>query len=369
MSLYAISDVAELHRHLYAAMQLEHATIPPYLTALYSIRPGTNTEAYHIIRAVAVEEMLHLTLVANILNAVGGTPDLSLAGFVPQYPAYLPDGETDFQVDCQRFSREAIETFLRIERPASLAHPGAETRRGSRRHGALMATQTGEGEEHFFSIGEFYKAIEEGLERLHAQMGDALFCGDPARQITPDYYYSGGGGIIPVTDMASARAAIELISEQGEGTTEHIFDEEGEIAHYYRFQQLVLGRYYREGDVHDHPTGGPVAVDWDAVYPIKANARLTDYAPGSELRATVERFNTDYRRFLSLLTRAFQGEPGLFIEAVGDMFRIKELFYLIMRNPLDDGSGLHAAPTFDVGPDRGMPGQETRKREIEGAPA
>lgn len=42
---------------------------PPYLTALYSIPPGTNSEAYHILRAVVVAEMLHLTLAANILNA------------------------------------------------------------------------------------------------------------------------------------------------------------------------------------------------------------------------------------------------------------------------------------------------------------
>ncbi|MFN4089492.1 MAG: ferritin-like domain-containing protein, partial [Alphaproteobacteria bacterium] len=71
MTRYAIRDVASLHRHLYAAMQLEHATIPPYLTALYSIHPGTNREAWHVIRTVAVEEMLHLTLVGNVMNAVG----------------------------------------------------------------------------------------------------------------------------------------------------------------------------------------------------------------------------------------------------------------------------------------------------------
>lgn len=369
MSLYAITDVAGLHRHLYAAMQLEHATIPPYLTALYSIRPGTNTEAYHIIRAVAVEEMLHLTLAANILNAVGGTPDLTQIGFVPQYPAFLPDGETDFQVDCRGFSREAIETFLRIERPAGLAHPGATTRHRKRRHGALLAAHTGDGEEHFFSIGEFYKAIEQGLERLHAEMGDLLFSGDPARQIAPDYYYSGGGAIIPVTDMASARAAIELISEQGEGTTEHIFDEEGEIAHYYRFQQLILGRYYQQGDIRDRPTGGPVEVDWNSVYPIKPNARLSDYKPAGHLRAAVEGFNTEYRRFLGLLTRAFQGEPELFVDAVGDMFRFKEMFYQIVRHPLEDGSGLHASPIFDVASEPTSLEAGVRALATEGAPA
>ena len=54
MSLHHINDLAALHRHLEAAMQLEHATLPPYLMALYSIRPGTNSSAYQVLRAVAV---------------------------------------------------------------------------------------------------------------------------------------------------------------------------------------------------------------------------------------------------------------------------------------------------------------------------
>ncbi len=131
MSAPKITTREQLHHYLYAAMQLEHATIPPYLTALYSIRPGTNADAYHVLRVTAVEEMLHLTLAANLLNAVGGTPDLTKPGFVPEYPAYLPDGESDFQVSRRRFSKEALETFLSIERPrkapsesARLVHRG-----------------------------------------------------------------------------------------------------------------------------------------------------------------------------------------------------------------------------------------------------
>ena len=45
MCLTHITTREQLHQYLYAAMQLEHATIPPYLTALYSIRPGTNADA------------------------------------------------------------------------------------------------------------------------------------------------------------------------------------------------------------------------------------------------------------------------------------------------------------------------------------
>ncbi len=351
MSLHRISDLTGLHRHLHAAMQLEHATIPPYLTALYSILPGTNTEAFDIIRAVAVEEMLHLTLVGNLLNAVGGKPDLSSAGFVASYPAKLPDGEDDFAVDCQRFSPEAIETFLKIERPASLnhGHEGGRTVKRARHASAISASHAGpDAEEQFFSIGEFYKAIADGLDRLHSEMGDALFSGDPAHQIGPEYYYSGGGGLIAITDLATAKAALDLIAEQGEGVTDSIFDDDGEIAHYYRFQQLILGRYYQIGDTRDAPSGGVVPVDWESVYPIRTNARLDDYQIGSDLRTVAEEFNKTYAGFLDRLTSAFNGAPSEFIPAVGDMFHIKDLFYRLMRQPIESSSAECGAPTFEI---------------------
>jgi hypothetical protein len=203
-------------------------------------------------------------------------------------------------------------------------------------------------EEHFFSIGEFYKAIEEGLDALHAEHGDALFCGDPRLQVTGEYYYSGGGALTPVTDLPSAKEAIRLISEQGEGYEGGIFDGEGEISHYYRFEQLLLGRYYRPGDDYGNPTGGVVPVDWDAIYPIKANCKLADCPAGSELYRVAEAFNGEYAAFLGLLTRGFRGEPEVLIQAVGDMFRLKDTITQLMRQPLAGLGSLHAAPTFQM---------------------
>jgi hypothetical protein len=372
MSLHHITTVAELQRHLEAAIQLEHATIPPYLTALYSIRPGTNAEAFNIIRVVVVEEMLHLTLAANLLNAVGGTPDLTAKGFVPDFPAYLPNGETDFQASLQPFSKAAIHNFLQIERPAKSAHHesleveplesgdvavlerdrprrGAATlKRPAAKAGLRAARVDDDAEEHFFSIGEFYKAIEEGLDALHAEHGDALFCGDPRRQVTGKYYYSGGGELTPVTDLASAKAAARLIAEQGEGYEGGIFDCEGEISHYYRFEQQLLGHYYQPGDDYGKPTGGAVPVDWDAIYPIKANCKLADYPAGGDLYRAGEAFNREYAAFLGLLTRGFRGEPEVLIQAVGDMFRLKDMIYQLMRQPLGGAGSHHAAPTFEM---------------------
>jgi hypothetical protein len=349
-----IKTLDDLHGYLHAAMQLEHATIPPYLMALYTIHPGTNSDAYHVIRVVVVEEMLHLTLAANLLNAVGGKPDLTRAGFVPQYPTALPDGETDFKVDVQRFSRAAVETFLKIERPGKAPHEEARVRRKPRGpHTRLAAATHADGEMHFYSIGEFYEEIRRGIASLHAQAveaGKTLFVGDPRRQAGPEYYYSGGGTLIAVTDLETATEAIRLISEQGEGLGGRIFDTEKELAHYYRFQQLLLGRYYQAGDTHDHPTGPPLKVDWDAAYPVKTNARLDDYPEGSELRAAAVEFNEFYGDFLTLLTEAYTGQPNLLLEAVPYMFRIRDKLVRLIHNPIPGVEGVNAAPTFDINP-------------------
>ena len=60
-----------LHELLQAAVELAAPVIPPYLCALYSMHPTGNERAKLIIRSVVVEEMLHMILAANVLNAVG----------------------------------------------------------------------------------------------------------------------------------------------------------------------------------------------------------------------------------------------------------------------------------------------------------
>ena len=348
MALPRITTVESLHEYLHAALQLEHATIPPYLIALYSIHQGTNLDAVMVIRVVAVEEMLHLTLAANVLNATGGTPDLTGPDFVPSYPAYLPDAEDDFAVDLQRFSQDAVETFLNIERPAAAPEEEARVVEHHNPRSALLAAP-GEESMRFYSIGEFYEEIRRGLEHLHGELGDGLFSGDPNSQITPDYYYSGGGEVIPVTDLASASAALELIAEQGEGHGGGIFDEEGEISHYYRFEQLKLGRYYQPGDEAGSATGPELSVDWDAVYPVKTNCVLDDLRDDPDLHAGAAAFNARYADFLGLLTRAYTGEPGLLVDAVTEMFRLRDGMLTLIRYPMPGSDGTTAAPTFEVG--------------------
>lgn len=346
-----IKTLDQLKHYLYLAMQLEHATIPPYLTALYSIKFGTNPDATQILRVIAVEEMLHLTLAANILNAVGGKPDLTQNGFVPRYPTRLPDGETDFEVSLLPFSKAALQTFLQIERPAMLQTGKKRLlqKTATMAHRELRLVPPDNPDLYYYSIGEFYQAIEHGIAFLeneaHAN-NTTIFTGDPARQITSEFYYSGGGNLIPVYDLKSAQAAIKLIITQGEGETHNPYSDEGELSHYYRFMQLDLGRYYQPGD-KEAPTGPKLTVDWSAVQPMTPNLKLDQLPAKSVLHQRAVDFNQQYADFLAVLTRAFDGQPRVLLEAVPMMFRFRDRAVELLRNPVA-GLQTNAGPTFEM---------------------
>src|ERR1700720_2412111 len=78
---------ADLCTLLQNALRLEHATVPPYLTAAYSLKVGTiNNTVRNMILQVAVQEMLHMAIVANVINAVGGRPRFADPTLIPTYP-------------------------------------------------------------------------------------------------------------------------------------------------------------------------------------------------------------------------------------------------------------------------------------------
>jgi hypothetical protein len=342
--LRPITSLADLRTHLQWAIELEHATIPPYLCALYSLDATRNAEAAEVVQSVFVEEMLHLTLAANLLNAIGGRPVLDAPHLLPGYPRTLPHGDRSLQIELLPFGERALDGFLRIEQPSP---PGAEP----------------EGDR-YETIGQFYAAIESGLRHLCEALGeDAVFSGDPERQITTAYPYGGSGRIVAVRDLASALQALTEVVEQGEGSGQSdVWDgdhqmfhaDRDEVAHFYRFEELRLGRRYQQGDTRSSgPTGKAVAVDWDAVRPMRPNPRVADSPPLSEVRVAQDAFNAAYCTLLALLEQAFNGDPSMLGTATGAMFGLKAQALSLMA--LESGDGYAAGPTFEfVAPeDRG----------------
>ncbi|GAA0383034.1 hypothetical protein GCM10009530_37310 [Microbispora corallina] len=334
-----IDTLDSLREHLQWAIELEHATLPPYLCALYSLDPERNPEAVDVVGSVFAEEMLHLALAANLLNAVGGRPRLDTPRMLPPHPRTLPHGDPSLELSLVPFGAEALEMFLRIEQPAP---PGA--------------VAEGDG---YATIGQFYDAIEQGLRHLCDRLGEReVFSGDPARQVNAGHFRHTAGRLIAVDGLDSALAALEEIVEQGEGTGHgDVWDgdrdvfhpDRDEVAHYYRFQELKAGRRYRRGDTPDSgPTGEAISVDLAGVRPMRRNPRLTDHAPGSAIRTAQEEFNHTYCAVLHLLEQAFNGSPRLLAVATGAMYALKAQAQALLRMP--DEGGTTAGPTFEYVP-------------------
>lgn len=351
----AVNSLHSLRRHLDWAIQLEHATLPPYFCALYSIMPDSNRESRNVILSVMMEEMLHMALAANVLNAIGGRPNLDRTSFLQPYPANLPHSDHSLRVPLSRFSPATIETFMRIEKPGS---EGVDAE-----------------EDHYHSIGQFYRAIEAGLIALCADLGeDVVFSGDPSRQVTAEILnYGGAGRMIAVGDLASALTAIDEIEEQGEGLKhQEIWDgdrdmfhpDRDEVAHYFRFMEIAQGRSFCRGDSpQSGPSGDSFEVDWDAVYPMRDNPRAADYPDGSAARAKMDAFNQTYWDMLRALELAFNGNPESIQGPISQMFQLATLARELMQTPTGDGSTT-AGPSFEYMPPQIAPQADERGYRI-----
>ncbi len=89
-----ITDLASLREALQKAIELEHATIPPYLAAYYTLsETGAGPQqARKRLRRIFRQEMEHMRLACNVLNAIGGKPRIGGPDFMPHYPGPLPMG-------------------------------------------------------------------------------------------------------------------------------------------------------------------------------------------------------------------------------------------------------------------------------------
>ncbi len=334
---------------LQKAIELELAAIPPYLTAYYSIHPEANREAAAIIKSVIMEEMLHITLAANVLIATGAEVSLREDN-IPHYPLMLEfeDGETnrdrEFEVDLAPFSKETLDVFMQIELPGWQPEDDWLSPKGNFKV---------EG----YTIGRFYEVIRSELQDLCEKYGEEeVFCGDPANQINESYYLSGKGVPVVVKDLESASSALDEIVEQGEGTApgdeerKLVFKADEELAHYYRFSEVFHGKFYKEGDdLHQPPTGEDLPVDFEAVYPVKINAKSGDYEEGSELWELNNEFNRLYSNMLLQLEEAFNGNPNLLYTAITTgMKGLNPVAAKIVALPIPgDKKGLHGTPTFE----------------------
>ena len=250
-----IPTIEELRSQVQLAVLIEHYTIPAYLYPLYSIKDGTNQEISEIILSVVIEEMLHLSVAANILNAIGGQPNFESPSNIPKYPSKFPGNvQPALTLRLSPLSLELItDMFMRIETPESLTSRESYTR----------------------TIGGFYTELLESMWHLETEKqkkNETIFTGNPARQVQldlPDHI------MVPkIENFDEAKKAIEDIIIEGEGYETKPINHHKRLAHYYRFAEIAHGKKLLEQPNGDWNYTGEFLPAYQAPYKL-LNSSLT----------------------------------------------------------------------------------------------
>jgi hypothetical protein len=270
-----------LRQHLQDAVELELFTIPLYTTAWFSII-DPKSDAGQLLYSIVKEEMLHLELICNVLNAVGGEPVLTGAS-APLYPTNIPYRKPTVVLHLGPVSLIQIATFMAIEFPSFIDLESDVSPAPS-----------------YDTIGELYTAMDRGLRTVNR------FPGSPDRQVLGNFFIAGEEvDARPVVDLTSALDTLRLIVSQGEGTSlvDHT-DAEAELAHYWKFFELYNTIAQTPGWLHQN-----------AYYNMVVDPGQKTYSPRSEHLLAF--FDHCYSYLLQTLHNSFNGSPSDIDRSIG----------------------------------------------------
>jgi hypothetical protein len=235
-----VTGTREQLLHLLAeASEIEHTLMCSYLYAAFSLKSSeedglTAEQAEATARwrstiiGVAIEEMGHLLMVANLTVAVGGAPHFARPNF-PVSPGYFP---SDVVVRLTGFSPDTLDHFIFLERPRGIAGEDSEAFEQEdydreQAHDGLMPSA-----QDYRTIGHLYEALRTNLIHLTERLGEeALFIGGAAAQLGRNV--ADLEGVNSITGLDAALRAIDVIVEQGEGSPRDRDD-----SHYRRFVEI-----------------------------------------------------------------------------------------------------------------------------------
>lgn len=305
-------DIAWLRNALQIAIQLELSTLPPYLTARWTIKALTDAVAASIFE-VRGEEMLHFGLACNLLAAIDGVPLIADETVVPKYPGPLPGGvRPGLTVSLRKLDTAQAAVFMDIEYPQG----GPIT--------AVAAPPV--------TIGEFYESILAAFKGLNPTYSTAL-------QIEMSLSF---GELVKIDSITKVEDAIRLINLQGEGSNVSPEEAPGDLAHFYQFGEIYHSkRFVPDADGH-----------WDykgANLPMPDVYDMADIPPGGYQQADVpdmavweliQRFDRHYSDMLRLLQDAWtHGDGSLVGQAVSKMIAMKNTARDLITKPRPDGQG------------------------------
>lgn len=224
--------------HLLAeAAEVEHTLMCTYLYAAFSLKSGeaeglSAGEAFTVARwrrsilSVALDEMVHLLLVSNLLIAIGGRPHFARPNF-PVAPGHFP---SEVVVKLTPFDEATLDHFIFLERPRGKDLPDGEGFEPPREYereeayeGLMPCMQD------YVTIGHLYDALRANIQSASERLGErALFLGPIEAQVGPETV--GLDGVSRISCLADALHAVDVIVEQGEGSPE-----DRDESHYQRF--------------------------------------------------------------------------------------------------------------------------------------
>jgi hypothetical protein len=340
------------------AAALEQLVMCQYLYAAFSLKDrddeGLTTEQLEATRRwrrelmhIAEQEMLHLALVQNLLTAVGAGSAFERPNF-PLPPHAYP---ADIRMELLPFDERALRHFIYLERPDGLDMADQDALAAIDKAAALPRAdedEIGPRLQDFETIGELYRAIELGFDRLAEKLGEEqLFLGPRSAQATAGHFPF--PSLVGVSDLASAHAAIDTIVEQGEGARG-----EWREAHFGRLV-TVLDEYL---DLRD------ADASFEAARPVLA-ACVREREDGVAVplisdpftNRCVDLLNAVYEVILQLLARYFahtdetDDQLDVLAEVSVGLMRmvVKPLGGLVTRLPVgEEHPGRTAGPTFEL---------------------
>src|SRR6478672_8157585 len=192
-----VDNREQLWTLLVEAAQIEHMVMCQYLYACSSLKTepdegltaeqaGAVTRWQETLTGIAIEEMLHLALITNVMTAIGAGPTLARPNF-PRHSEYLPPG-VEFAL--LPFGADSLTHFLYLERPEGMERvdatefvPAAPPPQPAGQAEVMPRVQD------FLTAGHLYRGIEQGLSDLAGRLGErVLFVGEPRAQATPERF-------------------------------------------------------------------------------------------------------------------------------------------------------------------------------------
>jgi len=352
-----IEDREELIFLLSEAATLEHMVMCGYLFAAFSLKhgkdQGLDSEELRAVgrwdrtvTEVAVQEMLHLSLVNNLLTSIGAAPHF----LRPNFPVRSKYFSSAVQMVLLPFGEQALRHFMYLERPEGSSLKDAESlsshlqRSKVRDHMELVPA----GQE-FSTIGHLYRGVERGLVHLADKYGETrLFAGSMQTQATKESF--GWPELVAVHDLKSAAKAVETIIVEGEGARG-----DWREAHFGRFLQI-------HDELRDVRSGNPAFEPANPVIPAYIEGHSDVAEPVAMITdpftlKVAELFNASYETAMMILTRFFlhvdtsqeelltlsDAAVGLMAEVLQPLGRLMTTLPVGANHP-----GRTAGPAFEV---------------------